>query len=71
MALRGNACASAFPGIISPQKCVRVNIPIYADLGTEVKNGANMGPAEVVKRCKSTSPGTALKGRYIGRTTVD
>jgi hypothetical protein len=64
-------CASAFPGIISPQKCVGVNILIYADPGTEAKNGANAGLAEVAERHESVSPGTALKGRYGGGTTAD
>jgi hypothetical protein len=62
---------SAFLGIISPWKCVRVNIPAYADLVTEVKNGANVVPVEAAERCESVSPSTALKGAYGGGTTMD
>jgi hypothetical protein len=62
---------SAFLGIISPQKHVRVNIPTYADLVTEAKNGANAVLAEVAERRESVSPGTALEGAYDGGTTTD
>jgi hypothetical protein len=64
-------CASTFPGIISPQKHVGANILVYADPGTEVKNGANAGLAEAAERHESTSPGTALKGGYGGGTAAD
>jgi len=60
-----------FLGIISAQKVFYEDIPTCASLELVEKGGANAGPGEVVKSCKSAGPSAVLDGGYAARISAD
>ena len=58
-------CASAFLGIISPQKIVWAGVPAYASPGTAAEGGANTYLGRAVGTRENASLGTVPEGRYV------
>ena len=64
-------CARAFPGIISPQKAVWVDVLAYPNPVLEVEGGANTRPSDAAEKGANTRLGTPLEGGYACGTAPD
>ena len=63
--------ARAFPGIISPQKAVWVDVLAYLNPVPEAEGGANACPSNAAEKGANTRLGVLLEGRYACGTTPD